>query len=175
MSRIGALVLVFTAASSIASGPARADDLKIAYVNMAKALNDVEDGKAAKTKLKTEFDAKQKQLDKMQNELKAKKDEFEAQKGMMKPEARLAKQEDLQREFLKLQQTYMQLQQELMANETRLTNEIAGRLRDVIAKIGDRDAYTLVLDIGETVLYYKRHRDITAEVVKEYNNQYGKK
>lgn len=166
------LALFFTAGFVHA---AKADDLNVAYVNMAKALNEVEDGKAAKDKLKREYEAKQEKLDKMQKDLKAKKDAFEARKGMMKPEARTAQQEELQKEFLELQQTYMQLQQELMGNESRVTQEIANKLRNVIAKIGDRESYHLVLDIGDTVLYYKRHQDITEQVVKEYNKQYGKK
>ena len=45
----------------------------------------------------------------------------------------------------------------------------------VIARIGDRDGYMMILDIGETVLYYKRHMDLTDQVVKEYNAQFGKK
>lgn len=157
------------------SASAFAEEHKIAYVNMASSLNSVEEGKAAKAKLKKEFDDKQSKLDTMQKDLKAKKDQFEARKGMMKPDARVEKQEELQREFLKLQQTYMELQQELMGNEARITQDIASKLRKIIEKIGDRDGYTLVLDIGDTVLYYKRHRDITDMVVKEYNEQYGKK
>ncbi len=155
--------------------PAAAEDHKIGYVHMARALNEVGQGKTAKAKLKKDFEQKQIKLDKMQKDLKAKKDQFEARKGMMKPEARLEKKEELQTSFLKLQQTYMELQQELMGREAKITQEIAGKLRAVIAKIGDRDGYTLVLDIGDTVLYYKRHRDLTDLVVKEYNQQYGKK
>jgi len=45
---------------------------KIGYVDMARALNDVDDGKAAKARLKSDFEGKQKKLDQMQTELKAK-------------------------------------------------------------------------------------------------------
>lgn len=168
-SAVAAAVLLL-----LAGGTAHAEDFKIAYVDMARALNEVEDGKAAKARLEKEFGEKQKQLDKMKNDLKAKNDQFEKRKGMMKPEARAEEQDQLQKEYMKLQQTYLQLQQELMANQAQVTQEIAQKLRNVIAKIGDRDSYTMVLDIGEAVLYYKRHRDITEQVVQEYNKQYGK-
>lgn len=146
---------------------------KVGYVDMARALNEVEDGKAAKAKLKSDFEGKQKKLDSMQNDLKAKKEEFDKKSSMMKPEVKAEKQDELQRSFVELQQTYVQLQKELMDRESRITQEIAGKLRNVIAKLGDRDSYTMVLDIGETVLYYKRHQDVTDEVVREYNQQYG--
>jgi outer membrane protein len=170
-----ASLMIVTLLTVFLAAPAHAADPKIGYVDVARALNQVEDGKTAKAKLKGDFDGKQKKLDKMQNGLKAKKEDFEKKRAMMKPEVRMQKQEELQREFLNLQQTYVQLQQELMASENKVTQEIAAKMRKVIARIGDRDAYLLIIDIGETVLYYKRHMDVTDQVVKEYNKQYGKK
>jgi outer membrane protein len=167
------LFLVLPLLATLGAVRAEAADLKIGYVDMAKALNDVEDGKAAKAKLKTDFDEKQKTLDALQNDLKAKKDEFDKKASMMKPEVKQEKQEDLQRRFLELQQKYMQMQKELMDRESQLTQEIAGRLRTVIARVGDRDSYNMVLDIGDTVLYFKRDLEITNEVVREYNRQYA--
>ena len=162
--------------ASVGVGHAQAaEEMKLGYVDVARALNEVEDGKAAKGKLKSDFEGKQQKLDKMQTDLKAKKEEFEKKAGMMKPEAKQAKQEELQREFMELQKTYMQLQQELIDSESGLTQEIGKKLKSVIEKIGDRDGYTMILNIGDTVMYYKRHRDITDEVVREYNKQYGKK
>src|SRR5688572_10195231 len=58
-------------------------DQKIGYVDVSKALNDVEDGKTAKAKLQSDFTDKQKKLDAMQNDLKAKKDEFDKKATMM--------------------------------------------------------------------------------------------
>jgi outer membrane protein len=155
-------------------GFAKADEPKIAYVDMAQALNDVEDGKVAKAKLKADFEGKQKKLDEMQTQFKAKQEEFEKKKAMMKEDARQAKRDELEKDFVQLQQTYAQLQRELIDAEGKITQEIAEKLKKVIEKLGDRDSYTMILNIGDTVLYYKRHQDITADVVKEYNRQYGK-
>ena len=55
---------------------------RVAYVNMARALNDVEEGKAAKAKLKKDFQGKQVQLDKMQTDLKKKKEQFEKRQAI---------------------------------------------------------------------------------------------
>jgi outer membrane protein len=140
---------------------------------MARALNDVADGKKAKEKLKAEFSSKQEKLDKMQKDLKGKKEAFDKQKTMMKPEVREQKEQELQKEFLELQQTYMTLQQELIGNESQMTQELSRKIRGVIAKIGDRDGYGMILDIGDGVLYYKRHQDITDEVVALYNQTHG--
>ena len=54
-----------------------ASSVKIAYVDLNRALNDVEDGKSAKVRLRKDFARKQKQLDKLQSNLKKEKEEFE--------------------------------------------------------------------------------------------------
>lgn len=166
---------LFVAALMAFTQAAEAADLKIAYVEMARALNEVEEGKAAKARLKKEFAKKQQELDKMQSTLKTKQAEFEKRKAMMKEDVRNAKIEEMQRDFLELQQTYGRLQKELMDEEGKLTQKIGGRVAKIVEKIGDRDGYTLILNIGDTVLYHKAHQDITDDVVKMYNRQYGKK
>ncbi len=167
---LAALAIVCTAL------PARAaEEPKIGYVDMARSLNEVEDGKSAKARLKTEFEAKQKKLDRMQTDLKSKKEDFEKRAGMMKADVRQQKQEELQREFMEVQKVYMQLQQELMESENHITQDIGKKLRAIIAKIGDRDSYLVILNTGDTVLYNKRHMDMTDDVIREYNKQFGKK
>ncbi len=165
----------FVCGSLVCLSVASAAELKIAYVEMAKALNDVEEGKAAKERLQNDFKGKQKRLDDLQTQLKAKQAEFEKRKAMMKEDARQAKMEELQTDFLELQKTYATLQKELIEEERKVTEQIAGRINSIISKIGDRDGYHLILNIGETVLYYKRHQDITDQVVQMYNAQFPKK
>jgi outer membrane protein len=148
---------------------------KVGYVDMARSLNEVEDGKTAKAKLKSEFDQKQQKLDKMQTDLKNKKDEFDKRAAMMNTDAKQAKQEELQREYMEVQKVYMQLQQELVESEGQITQDIGHKLRGIIEKIGDRDGYQAILNLGEGVLYSKRHQDMTNDVIREYNKQYGKK
>ncbi len=159
---------------TLLAGPAMAKDMKLGYVDMPRALNEVQDGKNAKAKLKKDFEGKQIELDRLQNELKEKRDAFEKQQGMMKADVKQRKAEELQRSFMDLQQTYAKLQKELMAKESALTQGIYQKLSLVIDSIGDRDGYTLIMDIGDTVLYHKSHMDLTDEIIKEYNRRHGK-
>ncbi len=165
-------LLLLAAATAHAQGAAE-KPLKIGYIDMARALNDVEDGKSAKTRLKSDFDEKQKKLDKMQQDLKAKKEDFDKKSAMMNADVKSQKQDELQRSYVELQRNYMEMQKELSEREAQLTSEIADKLRRVIAMIGDRDGYNVILNIGDTVLYYKRHLDITDEVVREYHKQHA--
>ena len=170
--RLPLIAAIALGALSIAA-PAHAQDAKVGYVDMARAFNELEDSKQAKDALKKDFDVKQKQLDEAQNKLKAKKDDFDAKSAMMKPDVKQQKQDELQKDFATLQQTYMQLQQDLSKREGALVQDITRKLRKVVEKVGDRDGYAMILDIGDTVLYYKRHLDITDQIIREYNKEYG--
>ena len=81
--------------------------VRIGYVDINRVLNEVEDGKSAVVKLKTDFERKQKQLDKMQTDLKAKKEQFDKRSAMMKPDVKVQKERELQAEFMQVQETYM--------------------------------------------------------------------
>ena len=145
------------------------------YVDVARALNEVEEGKAAKQKLKSDLESRQKRITLMETELKEKKDSFDKQSAMMKPEARAQKQEELQGQMYELQKVVMQLEQELMDSQNQVTGDIGKKLRLVVEKIGDKEGYDEVVNIGDTVIYYKRHLEITDDVIRAYNRQYSAK
>jgi 3-hydroxyacyl-[acyl-carrier-protein] dehydratase len=84
--------------STVAVAPRAAQaDTKLAFVDLQRALEETEDGKKAKNKLKTEFERKQKELDSKSEELKKAKEEFDKKAPLMKPEA-LAKHDRRARE-----------------------------------------------------------------------------
>ena len=68
MKRRLALLSVFAAVLLSASGALAQN--KFAYVDMQRALDQIDEGKAIKAELKGEFDRKQAELDKKQEELK---------------------------------------------------------------------------------------------------------
>lgn len=165
------VALCLLVSPTVLAGPKKSD-LNVAYVNMNQALNGVKEGQRNKAQLKKDFEGKQRQLDKMQKDLKAKQEKFEKKKAMMKSAVRTKKERQLQGELMQLQQTYMQLQRQLMDREGKVTGDIAGKLREIIGQIGDREAYDMILDIGTTVLYHKRHKDITRRVIAEYDKKF---
>lgn len=168
---LSSLLLVQSAAAAPAADAASP---KIGYVDMARAMSEVEEGKSARAKLKADFDRKQQKLDKMQADFKTKKDEFDKRVAMMKPEARQAKEQELQQQLMEVQKTYMQLQQELAESEGQVLQEITKKLRSVIEKMGDKDSYLVILNTGDNVLYHKRHMDMTDDVIRQFNKQFAK-
>lgn len=155
---------------AVAATDAFAQSTKIAYVDLQRALLEVEDGKKAKAKLKKEFDQKQVQLDKKQQRVKKMKDELESGAMMMTEEAKRQKAVELQQSMYELQQLYMTLQGELSQKEAEATKKIFDRMGKIIENIGKERKYDMILEKTESsVLYAPSSMDITNEVIKRYN------
>lgn len=162
-----ALSLAFPSAAS-------AQEAKLGYVDLQRALNEVEEGASAKKALKKEFDEKQRQLDAKQTELKNLKDELDQRGTMMKPEVKQEKVADLQKKLMETQQVYMQLQQELSKREADATAEIFKKMGVILTTMGEEQGYTLIVE-KSAVLYAKSALDLTNELIRRYNDAYGKK
>lgn len=143
---------------------------KIAYVDLQRALLEVEDGKKAKAKLKKEFDNKQSELDKKQAAVKKMKDDLEAGAMMMTEDAKRGKAMELQKQMYELQQLYLQLQGDLSQKEAEATKKIFDRMGKIIEQIGKEKKYDLILEKSESsVLYALPTMDITSDLIKRYN------
>jgi outer membrane protein len=153
---------------------AAAQELKIGVVDFQRAMREVDEGTAAQKALKKEFDEKQKTLDDKQNELKALKDELDARGAMMKPEVKQAKVEELQKKLYETQQLYMSLQGELSKREAEAAQEILKKMGVIVQTMGAEQGFTLIVD-RTAVLYTKEALDLTNELIRRYNESYGKK
>ncbi len=166
MKRI--VLIGLTLAGTLVAKPLAARADKFAFVDMQRAMEETDDGKKAKAKLKSDFDRKQKELDEKQEELKKRKDAFDKKSSVMKPEALQAEQKDLQDRFVALQQIYQRLQTDLGQKEQEATRGIFAKLQGVLGKIAEREHITLVLE-KSAIMWGAPSLDITNEVIRMYN------
>lgn len=148
---------------------ATASAQKIAVVDLQKALNSVAEGKAAKKRLKKDFESKQKKLDSQQKALLKKKQELESGLSMLSEDAKRKKVMEYQQEMYTLQQTYMQLQGELSQAEAKATKKIFDKMGKILEKIGKEKGYDLIVEKNAGVIYAKETLDITKELIKRYD------
>jgi outer membrane protein len=167
-------LLVIAAVALLDRGVARAADLKIGYVDLQRALNDTDDGKRAKSRLKSIFDRKQKELDNKQTELKRMKDELDKQRSILDPKAAAAKERELGEKFSALQMLYLKHQKELSEEEAKLTRDIFRRMQTIIASIAGAEGLSFVLEKSDGLLFAKSEFDLTSQVVRRYNAGEGK-
>ena len=147
--------------------------MKIGVVNFQQALNEVDQGKTAKTMLKTEFDARQKRLDLQQEELKKIRDELDKQKLVAADQGLQAKEEAFNKKFMDLQKNFSDYRQEIAQKEARYTGAILKNLKGICQEIGQKEGYTLIVENSQdAVLYAGSKDDLTGRVIKIYNQRF---
>jgi outer membrane protein len=159
--------MLCSAALPLAAG---AQAAKIAVVDLQRAINETEDGRKAKDKLKKLFESRQQGLDKKQQELKKLKDELDQQKNVLSRDALETKVESYQKQLVDLQQVYVEYQRELAEKEGELTKSIVERMERILRRIGQTDGYAMIVERGEAgVIYVPSNYDLTDVVIQRYN------
>ncbi len=158
---------------AVAAGPAAARaEQKIGYVDLQRALNEVDEGKTAKAILQKDFADKQKQLDAKKAEFEKAQADFEKQAVVMSEAARKDKAQDLDRRARELQALFVNLQKDLSDRERDATRGIFDRMAAIVREIAETDGFTYVLEKGAGVVYAPASLDLTNELIRKYNAKY---
>ena len=164
-------LLAFTLVFGLGFGSmatAAAEDVKIGYVDLQRALEESDEGQKIRGELEKEFQQRQEQLDQKQQEVMNLQQQIEQQAMMLSDEALQQKQLQWQQKMQELQETYMTLQQELAQQEAQATQRLFGRMQSVINEIGEEKGYTLILERSD-VLYAVDGMDLTDELIRRFN------
>ncbi|HSB51114.1 MAG TPA: OmpH family outer membrane protein [Dissulfurispiraceae bacterium] len=147
-----------------------ADVPKIGMVDLFRALNESEAGKRAKGDLETVIKSKQVSIDEKGKGIEKAKADMEKQAAILSPDAKKAKEEEIERMIRDYQRVVADSQQEVKKKENELTGSILKELRELIARIGQEESYTLVLENAEGImLYHDKSLEITDRLIKRYN------
>lgn len=163
---IGALVGAMLAVTSAAI-PARAE-LKLAYVDVQRALNECDAGKKAKAEFQGRVTSLESRLQRQQNEVQALKDEIEKKGMLMNQDERQSKQDQYVAKLKNFERDYKDSKDELQAKDNEMTAKIVHDLAQVIRSLGERDGYTMVMEKG-SILWGAPGNDITDSVIRNYN------
>jgi outer membrane protein len=149
--------------------------VRIAVVDLQRALNETEDGRRAKARLKRLFKQRQQELDKAQGELKTLKEEFDEQADTLSDTARQERLDAIQKQFVELQSTYVEYQRELAEKEAEMTQEIIARMETILRRVGQEEGYTLIMERNEGgVIFVPGNLDLTDVVIQRYNAGEGR-
>jgi outer membrane protein len=153
---------------------AHAEDLKLGYVDLQRALYETDDGRKAKAQLKKVFDQKQKELDEQQENFKKKKEDYDKKKTLLSADKAREKEAELASDFEKVQQSYLRHQKDLQEKEGEITSKIFERMRRIIEKIAATENFSMILDRTQAgLIFAKPHLDLTNELIRRYNSGEG--
>lgn len=161
------------AALTLISAAAHAGEFKAAYVDIQRAVQEVDEGKAAKTRLQAMADSKQKAFEKEQNAIKFELEAYQKQKPTMDDKVAAAKEMDLQKKMIDFQQRAEKLRLELAESERKELGTIFPKLESLLGQIAQREGLTMVFDRSSSGLAWAPSSlDLTNELIRMYNNQF---
>jgi len=167
-SLISLLFALVLTVSSLATA-----DVKLGYVDLQRALVEVEEGRAAKTRLQGEVEKRKKEFEQEQAKLRDDKAILDKQGAMMSEEVRNQKFTELQKRLFELTQKAEKLQAELGDSERKELKKIFEKMDPIIATIAQRELLTMVFEKTDSGLVYApASLDLTNELVRTYNSQY---
>ena len=166
------LIAVLVPAALLSAKTARAADAKIGYVDVQRAVDEVEEGKAAKGFLRSQVEEKRKALDVKKANLQKMQGDYEKQAAVLSEAAKRTKQEELQKALVEAQQSAQEAEQELQGKQQEAMGKISKRMLEIISQVSQTEKLDFVLD-KSALLYAPNSADITNEVVRAYNKTYA--
>jgi outer membrane protein len=167
-------LVVLLAALSLSTA-ARAD-IKLGYVDLQRALQEVGEGRAARDRLKGDMEKRKAELEAEQTKLRDDKSVLDKQASMMSEEVRNQKFTELQKRLFDLTQRAERMQAELAQSEQKELKKIFEKMDPIIASIATREALTMVFEKTDSGLVFApASLDLTNELVRTYNDKYPSK
>lgn len=154
---------------------AQAPGMKIAVIDVRRAVLETEQGLRVQATLKKLFDARQVELDAKQRQLQADKEALDkkAQAGKA-PQAQLQKDyEALLKTQAELQSTMVEYQREMQRKEQEMTTPILNGVLEIVKRIAAQDGYELVLE-KSAVPYFRGDLEVTDKAIQMFNGGQGK-
>jgi outer membrane protein len=139
-------------------------------VDLQRALNESESGKAAKERFKVQVDRLQVDLKKKKDALDSMKDQLEKKAAVMKEDEARNLEKDYQKKLREFERAYKDSQGELQQKDNELTLELIKELQAVIEDFGRENGYSIILEqSSSSVLYGASALDLTEQIITRYN------
>ncbi|MBI5141927.1 MAG: OmpH family outer membrane protein [Nitrospirae bacterium] len=147
-------------------------EMKFASVDMQRALNESDEGKAAKKQLDDYVSAKQSAIVEVEEKIKELQEQLGKQKHLFTADGIKAKEEEIEKLIRDYKRLVGDAQDEVQKQEQKIVKGIMERLSVVVREIGKRDAYTVVFEQSASrLLYVDTSIDITPQVVELFNKK----
>lgn len=145
--------------------------LKFAFVNTTAILQGTAEGKRELAALETYVSERQKALESEQSKLQELRRQFDSQSRMLNPDTAA----EMQRSITEKDRTVRRTQEDMEMDVNRRRNELLGRMSEkiqsVIAEFAESNGYGAVFMETPTLPYFAPALDITAEIVRLYDEK----
>ncbi|MDO8955775.1 MAG: OmpH family outer membrane protein [Deltaproteobacteria bacterium] len=172
MKKVGILFLSWGLLMVFTSLTFAVEPLKIAYVDMQKALNYCEAGKEAKRQMTLEVEKMQKVFAGKQKELEKIKVDLEKRGSVLSENVRREKDREYQAKLRDLQRLQKDYEDDLRRKDREFTERILKNMEVIIKQMGEEGKYTVILEKNQpTILFISNSLDLTEEVIKRIDQK----
>ena len=149
--------------------------LLVGKVDIQNVLVSVKEGKKVRDQLKDEFEKKRKILDSEQEKIKKLQQNFSKQSLVMNDKAKLEKEKEIQQKIIELQQKSLGFQKEIQEMEGKMKGPILERIKTIVDQVSKNAGVDVTFEMSTApVIYAKSEKDLTSDVIKEYDKKYSK-
>lgn len=169
--RLARLVLPLAAAliGLLALPTAAKAEVKVAVVDVQRAVAQTEDGLRAQATLKKLFDNRQQELNKKQTDLQKQREDIDKQSKVLSKDALQKRIDAWQKQMMELQAVFVEYNKELEKKQKELTEPVFEKMMGVIKRVATADGIDFVADKA-TVAYIRSDLDLTDRCIQMYNS-----
>jgi outer membrane protein len=152
--------------------PAKAEPIKIGYVDIEKVINESVPGQKAIEQLRKDFERRAAELKRMEEELRRLRQELDTKGPVMSVERRRQLEEEYRRERRELRRAVRDNNEEFNIKRQQMLVDFLPRILKAVRAIGKEKNYTLILRKEDNILLYSTEQvDLTNEVIARLNAQ----
>jgi outer membrane protein len=165
-------VLVTCLAGVSPSAGAEADGVRIAFVDLRKAVFNSREGKAAQQEFSRLEAAKLEELKPLRDELQRLEEELDKQKFLITEDALAERQLDIMKRRRDLERDIRSAEDELQLEQVRLLQPIQKKIAQVVEDLGKEKGFTMIVDKNTRgLLFSDKALEVTELVVQRLNGR----
>jgi outer membrane protein len=177
MKKSGLLIsMVFVILSLVLCGTFAFAAEKIGFIDMREIMLKSDAGKKAAEDFGKLYEKDKAIIQQKEAEMRKLKEELDKQRTVLKENALKEKEAAYQKKFRDYQLMVKDANEELQARDQELSKKLVPEILKVINAIGDKEKYTLIIDLGSTpVAYFAKENNLTQKVIEEFNKTFKSK
>ncbi len=170
------VLMVFVVLSFFLYGGYASAADKIGFIDMREIMIKSDAGKKASEDFGKLYEKDKAMIQKREAEMKKLKEDLEKQRSVLTESAMKEKEAAYQKNFRDYQLMVKDANEELQARDQELSKKLVPDILKVINLIGDKEKYTLIIDVGSIpVAYFAKENNLTQKVIQEFNKTYKAK
>jgi len=146
---------------------------KTGFIDIRAIMVKSSAGKKASADISKLYEKNRAMIQGKETELKKLKDELEKQRAVLKEDAMKEKEAAYQKKFRDYQLVVKDANEELQARDQELSKKLIPSIIKLVNTIGEREKYTVILDVGTpTIVFHAKENDLTNKVIEEFDKTY---